>query len=294
MIEPAQSELDVNVPRIYKAMTIAGSDSGGGAGIQADLKTFAAFGVYGTSVLTAVTAQSTRGVFAIAEVPEEVVIAQLDVVLEDIGTDAAKTGMLSNPIIVENVADRLEAWGVSKLVVDPVMVAKGGQRLLQPDAIVALQRYLLPLALVVTPNIPEAEVLAGRSITTDAERREAARRIADQGPTFVVIKGGHREGPPVDLVFDGRDFVELPGERIETRNTHGTGCTFSAAITSLLAQGTDSLQAIADAKDFVSSALRSSYAIGDGHSPVNHLFGLVRERPVRSATPLPTSLPLEV
>jgi len=294
VIEPARTDLDPDVAKIHKAMTIAGSDSGGGAGIQADLKTFAAFGVYGTSVLTAVTAQSTRGVFAIAEVPEEVVIAQLDVVLEDIGTDAAKTGMLSNPIIVENVADRLEAWGVTKLVVDPVMVAKGGQRLLQPEAIVALQRYLLPLALIATPNIPEAEVLAGRSITTDAEGREAARRIADQGPAFVVIKGGHREGPPVDLVFDGRDFVELPGERIETRNTHGTGCTFSAAITSLLAQGTHPLEAIADAKAFVSAALRASYSIGDGHSPVNHLFGLVRERPVRSATALSTPLPLEV
>jgi hydroxymethylpyrimidine/phosphomethylpyrimidine kinase len=263
-----------DIPRITKAMTVAGSDSGGGAGIQADLKTFAAFGVYGTSVLAAVTAQSTRGVFAIAEVPEEIVIAQLDVVLEDIGADAAKTGMLSNPIIVENVADRLEAWGVSKLVVDPVMVAKGGARLLQPEAISALTKYLLPLAMVVTPNIPEAEVLAGRSILTDADAREAARAIAAAGPGFVVVKGGHREGPPTDLIFDGRDFIELEGERIDTRNTHGTGCTFSAAITALLALGFAPLDAITKAKEFVTDALRASYSIGDGHSPVNHFVGL--------------------
>lgn len=257
---------------IPKAMTIAGSDSGGGAGIQADLKTFAAHGVYGTAVLTAVTAQNTRGVFAIAEVPEEVVIAQMDVVLEDIGADAAKTGMLANPVIVENVADRLEAWGVSKLVVDPVMVAKSGQHLLQPAAVDAMRRFLLPIALVVTPNIPEAEVLAGRSISDDADAREAARAIAASGPKIVVVKGGHREGPPTDLIFDGQDFLELPGERVDTMNTHGTGCTFSAAIAALLANGMEPIEAIAAAKEFVTGALRASYAIGDGHSPVNHFF----------------------
>jgi hydroxymethylpyrimidine/phosphomethylpyrimidine kinase len=267
-------------------MTVAGSDSGGGAGIQADLKTFAAYGVYGTSVLAAVTAQSTRGVYAIAEVPEEVVIAQLDVVLEDIGTDAAKTGMLSNPIIVENVADRLEAWGVTKLVVDPVMVAKGGARLLQPEATSALTKYLLPLSLVVTPNIPEAEVLAGRSILTDADAREAARAIAATGARYVVIKGGHRDGPPIDLVFDGRNFIEFAGERIDTRNTHGTGCTFSAAITASLSLGLEPLDAIVEAKGFVTDALRASYSIGDGHSPVNHLVGLKTRRPSGAPSPL--------
>lgn len=257
---------------IPKAMTIAGSDSGGGAGIQADLKTFAAHGVYGTSVLTAVTAQNTRGVFAIAEVPEEVVIAQMDVVLEDIGADAAKTGMLANPVIVENVADRLEAWGVSKLVVDPVMVAKSGQHLLQPAAVDAMRRFLLPIALVVTPNIPEAEVLAGRSISDDVDARDAARAIAASGPRIVVVKGGHREGPPTDLIYDGQDFHELPGERVDTMNTHGTGCTFSAAIAALLAKGMQPIEAIAAAKAFVTGALRASYAVGDGHSPVNHFF----------------------
>ncbi len=265
-------------------MTVAGSDSGGGAGIQADLKTFAAFGVYGTSVLAAVTAQNTRGVFAIAEVPEEVVIAQLDVVLEDIGTDAAKTGMLSNPIIVENVADRLEAWGVSRLVVDPVMVAKGGARLLQPEAISALTKFLLPIALVVTPNIPEAEVLAGRSILTDQDAREAARAISAAGPRFVIVKGGHRDGPPTDLIFDGRDFIELEGERVDTRNTHGTGCTFSAAITALLSLGLAPLDAIAEAKEFVTDALRASYSVGDGHSPVNHFVDLDTRRPTRPSS----------
>ena len=188
------------VPTPPKTLTIAGSDSGGGAGIQADLKTFAALGVYGSSALTAITAQNTRGVFAIAEVPEEVVAAQIDAVLEDIGADAAKTGMLSSALIVGVVADRVEAWGITKLVVDPVMVAKSGDHLLQPSAVSALRRSLLPLALVVTPNIPEASVLAGREIATDEDVREAARAIAALGPRYVVVKGGHRAGDPVDVV----------------------------------------------------------------------------------------------
>ncbi|HET8522933.1 MAG TPA: bifunctional hydroxymethylpyrimidine kinase/phosphomethylpyrimidine kinase, partial [Thermomicrobiales bacterium] len=186
-----------------KAMTIAGSDSGGGAGIQADLKTFAALGVYGTSVLTAVTAQNTRAVLAIAEVPEEVIELQIDGVMEDIGADAVKTGMLSSGSIIEVVANRLEAWGVNKLVVDPVMVAKSGDHLLQPTAISALRRKLLPLALVVTPNLAEAEVLAMQRVATREEAERAARKIAETGARFVVIKGGHRDGPPIDLVYDG-------------------------------------------------------------------------------------------
>jgi hydroxymethylpyrimidine/phosphomethylpyrimidine kinase len=259
---------------VRKALTIAGSDSGGGAGIQADLKTFAALGVYGSSALTAITAQNTREVVAIAEVPEEVVAAQIDAVLEDIGADAAKTGMLSSASIIATVADRLEAWGVPNLVVDPVMVAKSGDRLLQVDAIDTLRSTLLPLAFVVTPNLPEAEVLSGRTIQTEEDARSAAAAIADFGPRWVVVKGGHRRDAPIDIVFDGRDYVDLPGKRIDTPNTHGTGCTFSAAITARLAHGDSPLDAIAAAKEFVGEALRASYRIGDGHSPVNHFFGL--------------------
>ena len=270
----------LSVPVPPKTMTIAGSDSGGGAGIQADLKTFAALGVYGTSVLTAITAQNTRGVFAVAEVPEEVVAAQIDVVLEDIGADAAKTGMLSSAAIIEAVADRMEAWG-TPLIVDPVMVAKSGDRLLQESAVGALKARLLPLALVVTPNIPEAEVLSGRPIATDEDARSAADAIAALGPRYVIVKGGHRAGDPVDLVYDGNAFTEVPGERIETRNNHGTGDTYSAAIAAYLAHGLSVPHAIVAAKRYLTEALRASYAVGDGHSPVNH-FHAVRIPEVRT------------
>ncbi len=263
----------LSVPVPPKTMTIAGSDSGGGAGIQADLKTFAALGVYGTSVLTAITAQNTRGVFAVAEVPEEVVAAQIDVVLEDIGADAAKTGMLSSAAIIEAVADRMEAWG-TPLIVDPVMVAKSGDRLLQESAVGALKARLLPLALVVTPNIPEAEVLSGRPIATDEDARAAALAIAALGPRYVIVKGGHRAGDPVDLVYDGNAFTEVPGERIETRNNHGTGDTYSAAIAAYLAHGLAVPDAIVAAKRYLTEALRASYAVGDGHSPVNHFHAV--------------------
>ena len=223
-------------PKIPKAMTVAASDSGAGAGIQADLKTFAAHGVYGTSTVVAITAQSTKGVYAIAEVPDEVIVAQIDMMMEDIGADAAKTGMLSSRLIVEVVADRLQAWGVPT-VVDPVMVAKSGDQLLQPNAVSAYKRHLLPNALIVTPNIPEAEILSGKTITDDVSLREAGRAIAALGPTWVLIKGGHRSGPPVDILFDGTDFIEFTGERIPGYNTHGTGCTLSAAITANLTLG---------------------------------------------------------
>ncbi len=259
---------------VAKAMTIAGSDSGAGAGIQADLKTFAALGVYGTSVLTAVTAQNTQAVYAVAEVPEDIVAAQIDAVLEDIGTVAAKTGMLSSASIIETVADRLEAWGVANLVVDPVMIAKSGDRLLQQGAVEALKMTLLPLALIVTPNLLETEVLAGGQIVTDEDAREAAAAIRALGPRIVVVKGGHRAGNPVDLVYDGETFVELTGERVDTANTHGTGCTFSAAIAAHLARGKAPIEAIRLAKEYVTAALRASYRIGDGHSPVNHFHNV--------------------
>ena len=258
------------IPAHPKAMTIAGSDSGGGAGIQADLKTFAALGVYGTSVLTAVTAQNTVEVAAIAEVPEEVVIAQIDGVFEDIGADAVKTGMLSGKAIIQNVADRLEAWGPRWLVVDPVMMSKGGAPLLQRDAMGALKRELLPFASIITPNIPEAEILSGVKIATGDDAREAARKIHALGPRWVIVKGGHLDGPAVDLVFDGETFTPVEGERIQTANTHGTGCTYSAAIAAFLAHGLEPMDAIRLAKRYIEAALRDSYAVGEGHSPVNH------------------------
>ena len=264
--------------KIPRAMTIAGSDSGAGSGIQADLKTFAAFGVYGTSVITAVTAQNRVELAAIAEVPEEVVIAQIDSVLEDIGADAIKIGMLSSRTIVENVADRLEAWGPPYLVVDPVMISRTGVPLLQADAIESLARELLPMATIVTPRVSEAEVLAKRTITTADDVREAARAIHALGPKFVTIKGGHLDGSVVDLVFDGEYFTPIEGDRIDTMNTHGAGCTFSAAIAALVAHGLPELDAIRLAKRYVEAALKNSSSIGSGHSPVNH------------ATPLPDEI----
>jgi hydroxymethylpyrimidine/phosphomethylpyrimidine kinase len=256
-------------------MTIAGSDSAAGAGIQADLKTFAAHGVYGTSVLTAVTAQNTASVLAIAEVPEEVIVHQIDGVMEDIGADAIKTGMLSAASIIEVVADRIEAWGVTNVVVDPVMVAKSGDALLHPTAVRTMVKLLLPVALVVTPNIPEAEVLSGKRIVDQATEEEAARIIAGLGPGFVVIKGGHRDSAEAtDLIFDGRTFERISSPRIDTVNTHGTGCTFSAAITANLALGIEPMSAVARAKEYLSGALLESFPIGAGHSPVNHFHAV--------------------
>ena len=263
---------------LFKALTIAGSDSGAGAGIQADLKTFASLGVFGSSVLTAVTAQNTVEVAAIAEVPEEVVIAQIDTVLEDIGANAIKTGMLSGKAIIQNTADRLEAWGVPHLVVDPVMISKTGVPLLQPDAMRALVKDLLPHATIITPNVPEAQELSKREIRTPEDAQDAAKAIRELGPDIVIVKGGHMEGPAaIDLVYIDDDFIPIEGERIQTKNTHGTGCTFSAAITAFLAMGIDQLESIQLAKRYIENSLRHSYAIGEGHSPVNHFAPLPAE-----------------
>jgi hydroxymethylpyrimidine/phosphomethylpyrimidine kinase len=253
-------------------MTIAGSDSGGGAGIQADLKTFAALGVYGTSVITAVTAQNTVGVSGIHEVPVEMVAAQIEAVLIDLGADAVKTGMLASSSIIETVARELSRFRVERLVVDPVMVAKSGDRLLREEAVDALRRSLLPLASVVTPNIPEAETLAGVKIASAEDVRRAARAIFNMGAKSVVVKGGHLPGPPVDLLYDGREFREFSGRRIETRSTHGTGCTFASAIAAGLAQGRELVDAIARAKEYVAQAMERAFPIGEGHGPLNHFY----------------------
>jgi hydroxymethylpyrimidine/phosphomethylpyrimidine kinase len=256
--------------KIYKALTIAGSDSGAGAGIQADLKTFAALGVYGTSAITAITAQNTKAVTAICELSPEIIAAQIDAVMQDIGADAVKTGMLSNSAIVEVVAEKIREYRVTNLVVDPVMVAKSGDLLLRAEAIEALKSRLIPLAAVVTPNLPEAEQLTSIGGTRQSDLKEAARRIVAMGAKSVVIKGGHRKGPAVDLFYDGKKFRGFSAARVSTPNTHGTGCTFSAAIAANLARGEKLEQAVAHAKTFMAHAIRKSFAIGAGHSPVHH------------------------
>jgi hydroxymethylpyrimidine/phosphomethylpyrimidine kinase len=257
-----------------KALTIAGSDSGAGAGIQADLKTFAALGVYGTSVITAVTAQNTIGVKRILEMSPAMVGGQIDAVMTDIGARALKTGMLGNAGIIEIVAKKVRKYHVKNLIVDPVMVATSGDLLLQRSAIEVLRRSLIPLAKVVTPNLPEAEELTGMKLRRANDIQEAARRIIAMGAGNVVIKGGHRSGPAIDLFFDGKEFRELYSPRIHSRHTHGTGCTFSAAITAYLARDETIETAILLAKKYVTEAIRKGFAIGAGHGPVHHFYEL--------------------
>ena len=262
--------------KLQVALTIAGSDSGGGAGIQADLKTFAALGVHGTSAITAITAQNTLGVTEIMELPAGLVVAQIEAVMLDIGARAAKTGMLSNAQIIEVVSAAIVHHDIRNLVVDPVMVAKGGARLLRDDAIDALRTLLLPLAAVVTPNLPEAEVLLGRAIRTLDERRQAARDLVALGARAAVVKGGHAdEALAIDHYFDGTELVELQSPRIATPNTHGSGCVFSAAIAAELAKGSDSLAAVHQAKEFITGAIQASLEVGRGHGPVNPMFKIV-------------------
>ena len=264
-----------------KALTIAGSDSGGGAGIQADLKTFAALGVYGTSAITALTAQNTVGVLGVFAVDPAFVALQIDAVIKDIGTDAVKTGMLSNQGIIEAVAAKIREHRLKPVVVDPVMVAKSGDRLLEPEARDALIQELLPLAAVVTPNLPEAEVLCDFSITDLDDMRKAAREIHHRGPRYVVVKGGHLLGSgfSTDLFFDGKRFQELSEERIETRNTHGTGCTFASAVAARLALGDGALEAVRAAKRYVTAIIKASAGLetGHGHGPMNHMALLLRD-----------------
>ena len=257
-----------------KALTIAGSDSGGGAGIQADLKTFAALSVYGSSVITAITAQNTRTVTAVHEIPIDMITAQIDAVMDDIGADAVKTGMLSSPEIVEAVVAGVRRYGMRNLVVDPVMIAKSGDRLLQEDAVDAVKQHLLPLAHVVTPNIPEAEALSGTAINTEAEMIDAAKRIAEFGPGVVVVKGGHRSGAPIDIAWDGAEITRFETPRVATQATHGTGCTYSSAIAANLARGLRVQHAIEQAKQYLYGALMHAYNVGSGHSPVHHFHQL--------------------
>ncbi|NOU98019.1 bifunctional hydroxymethylpyrimidine kinase/phosphomethylpyrimidine kinase [Paenibacillus sp. LMG 31456] len=257
--------------QIYKALTIAGSDSGGGAGIQADLKTFQMLEVYGMSAITAVTSQNTLGVNGIYDIPLEGIEGQINSVVSDIGVDAVKTGMLSQPAVIELVAAQVIKHKITKLVVDPVMIAKGGASLLAEHAQDTLRSKLLPLASLVTPNIPEAEVITGMRITSLHDMKEAALRIVQQyGAGAAVVKGGHSTGEPTDVLYDGEQFHLLTATRYETRHTHGTGCTFSAAITAELAKGSSLFEAVQTAKRFITLAIRYELGIGGGHGPTNH------------------------
>jgi len=255
------------------ALTIAGSDSSGGAGIQADLKTFAAHGVYGTSVVTAVTAQNTMGVIAFEALSADLVTAQIEAVMSDIGAHAAKTGMLANAAIVEAVAAAADDLEIPWLVVDPVMIAKSGDQLLDDEALGAMKSELLRRAFLVTPNVPEAEALSGVAIRTDEDRREAARCIVALGASAVIVKGGHAPSVDiVDLLYDGHRFTEFRTERVTGRSTHGTGCTFAASVTAHLALGRTLDEAIPLAQTYVAGAIRHAPDLGRGHGPMNHFW----------------------
>lgn len=258
-----------------RALTIAGSDSGGGAGIQADLKTFAARGVFGMSVLTALTAQNTLGVQGVHEVPPDFIALQIDAVVSDLGVDAVKTGMLSSAAIIETVAVKVREHHLAPLVVDPVMIAKSGAPLLRDEARDALIQQLLPLATVVTPNLHEARVLSGIDITTLDDMRRAAQAIHRLGARYVVVKGGHlpQTREAIDVLYDGVTFQELCAPRIETKNTHGTGCTFASAIAAELAKGHSVVEAVRIAKAYLTAILQASahLTLGHGHGPMNHM-----------------------
>lgn len=257
------------------ALTIAGSDSGGGAGIQADLKTFAAHGVYGTTAITAVTAQNTLGVECFEALSADLVTAQIEAVVSDIGAHAAKTGMLANAAIVEAVAAAVVDLEIPLLVVDPVMIAKSGHRLVDDEAVSAMRLELMRRAFVVTPNIPEAETLANMRIQNDADRHEAAKRIVKLGASAAIIKGGHLPAPTIkDLLYDGHTFREFVAPRIAGRSTHGTGCTFAASIAASLALGKSLADAIPAAQEYVAGAIRAGLDIGRGNAPLHHFWRL--------------------
>ena len=260
--------------RIPRALTIAGSDSGAGAGIQADLKTFAALGVYGMSAVTALTAQNTVSIRAIMALPAEFVSAQIHAVVEDMGVDAVKTGMLADAAIILKVATDIRNLKLDNLVVDPVMMAKGGEYLVSRDALEPMVQELFPLATVVTPNLQEAAALANLRVTDEDGMKEAAYRLKEFGPRYVLIKGGHLSGLPVDLLYDGRVFKTFTSSRHHTKHTHGTGCTFASAIAAGLSCGLGVENAVRKAKAFVSGAIERGLPLGKGNGPVHHFFDL--------------------
>jgi hydroxymethylpyrimidine/phosphomethylpyrimidine kinase len=253
-------------------LTIAGSDCSGGAGIQADLKTFSALGTYGMSVITSVVAENTSRVISIHDLPPSVLADQLDAVFEDIQVDAVKLGMLSDVNIMETIVHKLTIYKPPFVVIDPVMTAKGGQALMKAEALNALIEHIVPLAYVLTPNIPEAETMTGLSITTLEDMKIAADRIFTMGSKYVLIKGGHLDGVAIDLLYDGNNYTTYSCERIMTKNTHGTGCTFSSAIAACLAKGLPIEKAVDTAKEYITEAIRHALPIGNGHGPTNHFF----------------------
>jgi hydroxymethylpyrimidine/phosphomethylpyrimidine kinase len=263
----------------YRALTIAGSDSGGGAGIQADLKTFSALGVFGMSAITALTAQNTHSVTGIFPVPPAFIGEQIDAVMSDIGTNAVKIGMLHSPEVIEVVAKKLKQWQCPNIVLDPVMISKSGDNLLQDDAVNALATHLLPLATVITPNLPEASVLLGKTIDTPDKMEDAAIALADLGAANVLVKGGHlTSGPGIDLLYESasRQTTHFTADRVETKNSHGTGCTLSSAIASGLARELDLRTAVAEAKTYITEALKAGADVktGSGHGPVHHFHAM--------------------
>jgi len=265
------------VKTYHRVLTIAGSDSGGGAGIQADLKTFSALGCFGMSVVTALTAQNTRSVTGIHAVPADFVGRQIEAVLSDIGADAVKIGMLHDADIIQAVAYELRRFEPVNVVLDPVMIAKSGDQLLEKEAILVLKNELLPLADIVTPNIPEAEVLLGRRIKGIGEMKDAARELARSGARAVVIKGGHMEGSlsqDIFYTYENEQMVELNSPRVSSTNTHGTGCTFSSALAAFMARGLRVREAVDEAKKYITEALQAgaAYQIGEGHGPVHHFY----------------------
>lgn len=258
--------------KYYRALTIAGSDSGSGAGIQADLKTFTVLGVYGMSIITALTSQNTIGVQGIHNVPTQFVSLQLDSVLSDIGADAVKTGMLSNKNIIGVVAEKIKDYNIKKLVVDPVMISKHGSKLLQDSAIDTLIKKLIPLSMIITPNKNEAEIISHITIRNISDMKKSAQIIYKLGAQYVFIKGGHIKGDADDLIFDGKNFILLKNERIKIRHTHGTGCTLSAAITAYLAMNYPPVEAIKSGKKFVTQTIKYAFKLGQGIGPVNHIY----------------------
>ena len=267
--------------RYYRVLSIAGSDSGGGAGIQADIKTISAMGCFAASAITAITVQNTLGVEAVHPVPLDILKGQIESVLFDIGADAVKIGMLHSSEAVNIVAKIIGKYGIRNVVLDPVMVSTSGHRLIEEDAVEVIKRRLLPLARVITPNIPEAEILAGRSIQGEQDFDETARRISCNGKVSVLLKAGHlKDDNLVDYFFNAEDgsITKLPSKRIHTQNTHGTGCTLSSAFAAALARGEDLTKAAKSAKEYVGQAIISGadYEIGRGHGPVNHCFNPIK------------------
>ncbi|WP_032122298.1 bifunctional hydroxymethylpyrimidine kinase/phosphomethylpyrimidine kinase [Clostridium amazonitimonense] len=266
-----------------KALTIAGSDSCGGAGIQADIKTFSAHGVYGMSIITAVTAQNTQGVLAVQDIEEKIIKAQMDAIFKDINVDALKIGMVSKIETIEAIGKKLKEYNPKNIVLDPVMVSKSGYSLLRPESKEALIKTLIPLATIITPNIPEAEVILKAikseiiEIKTIEDMEKAAKIIYKLGCKNVLMKGGHIEGEAIDVLYDGRDLTHFYSKRIDAKNTHGTGCTLSSAIASNLALGYDMVESIRRAKEYITEAIEQSFSIGHGVGPTHHFYRLYKK-----------------